>query len=218
MNVSDILIRVKRAFGDESGVQVTDADIIRWINDGQRQIVMHNEGLLEKVSLADTVANQQEYGLPADCMMLQSVRYKGPSDPSFFRLRGYHLNEFNELIDGWDGSVYTQGTPTAFCVQAGKIELFPIPDYSLVGSIKIYYNRAPVDTTLLTDVPEIPVLYHEVLVKYCLAQAYELDEDWQASGIKAQDMAADLNLLRGKDDWKKQDTYPVITVLLDDRM
>jgi hypothetical protein len=36
--VGQIYDYVKRAFGDESGVQLTNADIVRWINDAQNEI------------------------------------------------------------------------------------------------------------------------------------------------------------------------------------
>ena len=40
--VQDVLLSVKRQFGDESGVQVTDSDIVRWVDDAQREISMNN--------------------------------------------------------------------------------------------------------------------------------------------------------------------------------
>ena len=49
LNIQDVANRVKRTFGDESGVQVTDDDIIRWVNDAQLEISRQNEDLLEAV-------------------------------------------------------------------------------------------------------------------------------------------------------------------------
>lgn len=218
MNVGDINTRIKRTFGDESGVQVTDADIIRWVNDGQRQIVMNNENLFEKTQTIASVPGQGDYALPVDTLILRGISYRGPGGAAYLRLTGFSLNEFNEYIDGWDGNAYNQGVPTAFMVYAGKITLFPIPDHSLPTALKVYYNSKPIDvTTALSDVPSIPEIYHESLVKYCLMQAYEMDEDWQASSAKSQQMEGDLKILRGRDDWKREETYPVITVKVEDQ-
>jgi len=210
MNVGDIQTRVKRAFGDESGVQVTDADIIRWINDGQRQIVLQNEGLFEKTVTTDTVINQSQYDVPTDMLTLLQVSFKSDDGLTYPKLRGLSLNEFNEYIEPYSSQT---GTPLAFTVYEKKIRLFPIPDKVVSAGIKVFYNRAPVEVSLVTDVPEIDVLYHESLVKYCMLQAYEMDENLEAATFKGQQVVADINLLRGKDTWKEQGVYPSITVL-----
>jgi hypothetical protein len=40
MLVSEIATRVRRQFGDDVGILITDADIIRWVNDAQREIAV----------------------------------------------------------------------------------------------------------------------------------------------------------------------------------
>lgn len=217
MIVSDIQTRIKRQFGDESGVQVTDADIFRWINDGQRQIVLNNENLLDKTAFASSVDGQQEYSLPSDILILRSVYFKGSGELSYFRIKGYKPTEFDEYIDGWDGTSYNEGSPMCYTIRVNKLIAFPIPESSITDAFKIYYNRKPIDVTLVGDTPDLPVAYHEALVKYCLAQAFEMDEDFEAAGAKLSDWERDVNLLRGREDWKNQETYSTITVLAEDR-
>lgn len=216
MLVSEIQTRVKRQFGDESGVQLTDADIIRYINEGQRQIVMQNEGLLEKTAMSNSVANQQEYSLPVDILILRAVKYKSPDDLSYYKLKGMSYQQFDEQVDGWDGTAYGTATPMMFTQFAANISLFPIPDRSMTNGIKIYYNRIPVDVTTGADTPDLPALYHDALVKQCLQLAYELDEDWEAAQTKATQLDADVAVLRGRSDWKQEDLYQTITVRQED--
>lgn len=217
MNVSDIMARVKRQFGDESGVQVTDADIIRWVNDGMRHIVLNNEGLLEVTALSNSVINQQDYSLPVDLVVLRAISFKPSGQDSFFKLKGISFAEFNERVDGWDGTAFGTSTPSIYTQFAGKVLLFPIPDESISNAIKIFYNRKPTDVVATSDTPELPVLYHQSLVDYCLKQAYEMDEDWEAAAQKQGDVTSLIQLLRGRDDgWKNQETYPIITVLEED--
>lgn len=216
MIVSDIQTRVKRQFGDEAGVQLTDDDIIRFINDGMRQMVASNENLLQKVATASAVANQQDYTLPADCLILQGISYRGPSDSSYLKLKYLSLNEFNEYIDGWDGTQYGNSTPLVYMVFGSTVSFFPKPDQDAANAIKLYYNRVPANVTIAADTPDIPVLYHEVLVKYCLAQAYEMDEDFDAAVMKNQQIQGDMTVLRGRDSWKNQEFYSTITVLNED--
>lgn len=216
MNVTEIQTWVKRQFGDEAGVQVTDADIIRWINSGQREIVRDNEGLLEKVSTTNSIAGVQEYSYPVDLLTLRGITYRDTSTTSYFKLKGYSFTEFNEYLDGFTGNVYANATPEVFTVYASKIYLFPIPDVSVANGIKIYYNRTPIDVAIGSDIPELPVSYHESLVKYCMKQAHLMDEDPEAATLQGQELASDLAVLKGSETWKIQERYPVITVLPED--
>jgi hypothetical protein len=217
MNVGDIGTRVKRQFGDESGVQLTDDDLYRYINDGTRQLILQNEELLQTLGTTSAVVGQQDYALPVDLLILKSVSYKIPGGDTFYRMEGKSFNEFNEYIDAWDSTnSLAKGTPLVYMKYGDHISVFPIPDVAGTNNIKIYYNRKPVDVNDLTDIPDIPVLYHEVLVKYCLSQAYEMDEDLEAAAMKGQQISGDMTLLRGRNDWTVEEKYPTITVLEDD--
>jgi hypothetical protein len=216
MDVQEILDSVKRSFGDESGVQVTDTDIIRWINQGMRMFVMQNENLLVTEGFANAVANQQTYGLPADLLVLRGLRYRENGGTQYFKLQGYDLAKFNEQIDGWDGSTEGPGVPLLYTVIGSNFSVWPLPTEASASGFKITYHRTPVEVATTVDEPELPILYHELLINYCLQQAYELDEDWEAAGNKVSQVDRDANLLRGREDWKIQETYPVINVLYED--
>ena len=217
MIVSDIVTRVNRQFGDESGVQVTNADIIRWINDGMRQIVLQNEGLLEATpALTSTVNGQQDYTLPTDLLILKAVSIKYSGAVSYTRLDGLSFPQFNEYLDGWEGDTTAPGTPVAWTETSGNLRLWPVPDANVTNALKIYYQRKPIDVDDVNDSIDLPLLYHDGVVKYCLQQAYKMDEDLDAASAEAASLDADLQLLRGRQDWKKQDTYPTITVLYED--
>lgn len=215
MNVLQIQEYIKRQFGDESGVQVTDADIIRWINSAQKQIVLQNESLLEVISTTDTVVDQQAYDLPVDLLKLRGIQYRSATDQAYYRLKGYSLAEFNDRVDGWDDTS-EKSDPICYTVYANEIQLFPIPNTAITAALKVYYNRTPVDVADTSDTPELPILYHDTIIKFCLQQAYEMDEDWDAVGNKAQEFDREVNFLRGKDEWRVQEFYPTITVLNED--
>ena len=216
MNVGEIKTRVKRAFGDEAGVQLTDEDIVRFINDGVRQMVATNEGLLQKIGTASSISGQSDYTLPVDTLIVRSLSYKAPGELSYFKLKYLTFNEYNNYVDGWDGTTYGAATPLVYTIFETTFNLFPAPNHSLADAIKIFYNRLPVDVANDVDIPDIPVLYHDVLVKHCVAQTLEMDEDYEAAAMKNGQIAGDLNVLRSRQDWKNQETYPKITVLPED--
>lgn len=218
MNLGEIKTRVYRTFGDESAVQVTDADIVRWVNDGQRKICLENEGMLQSSTTTSIVANQQTYSLPADLLVLRSLQYKRTGDTSFYKLRYLSMQEFDEWIDGWNGTTYNSNDSTVYTVYAGEIILFPIPEQSGTNNLKIYYSAQPTDVANDNDNPSLPVIYHNALVDYCLSQAYMLDEDWNAAGNVSQKMQADINKLKSRETATTNnfEAYPRISLLWDD--
>lgn len=220
MNLGDVKTRVKRQFGDESAVQVTDEDITRWVNDGVQYVVMNNEGLLEAIGSADIVADQQDYDLPADLLSLKSVHILQTEGAlSHVHIQAYDLQKFDAYVDGWDGTYYGTGVPYVYTVYAGQFKLFPIPDFSATGGIKFYYNRKPAvldnDTDDATEL-DLPLSYHNGIVHYCLQQAYELDENMDSYNRKAQDVQENIRLNRYKQGKASEEFYPVITPMYDD--
>jgi hypothetical protein len=61
----DVYERVRTLFGDTSGAQITDQMVVRWINDGQQEIV-NNNPILKDTKYSNIVAGQAEYTFPND--------------------------------------------------------------------------------------------------------------------------------------------------------
>jgi hypothetical protein len=107
--VTDVITSVKRQFGDESAVQITDADIIRWVNDGQREIVDQNTTINQKLAKTDVIAGQDAYPLATDPALpnisrINSVRHDGTL------LENITIQEAENYVVG-DGNT---GTPEAW--------------------------------------------------------------------------------------------------------
>lgn len=219
MNLGDVKTRVKRQFGDESGVQITDDDIVRWTNDGIQFILDNNEGLLEAVNTADVITGQQQYDLPADLLTLKTVHLKQfPDSLSYVHLQAYDLQKFDEYVDGWDGTLYGPGPSYVYTVFAEKLQLFPIPTTDTPAGLKFYYNRKATLLDGTTDDIELdlPVGYHNAVVAYCLQQAYELDENPDLYARKGADVQNVINLNRYRQGKPNQETYATITAIYDD--
>ena len=212
--MGDIATRVRRIFGDEASVQITDQDIIRWINDCQERIILENEGLMETTAKADTVQGVREYPVPADMSVLRSLSYKG------FRLKYMSFAEFNEYIDGFAAqpgiSPYGPGIPEIFMIWNNTINLFPVPSETLAQSLYIYYMKHPVAVDSLADTPDVPVQYHIAIVDYVLKMAYELDEDMYKASIKEGEFKQRIQMLNDRNKWISQEYYPRITTLPED--
>lgn len=206
MLVSDIITRVQRQFGDEAQSQITQADIIRWINDAMVEIAIQNDLLQVKGSM-DSVANQAAYTLPNGVAKLQSVKYLG------LPLRYISPEQADEMLLGKDQTQaqgYPVGTPIYYWIYANQINLMPMPDSAVVAALTIYYTRQPTLIANVNDDPELPDQYDNRIVEYCLAQAYEMDENFFISMMKKQSFDQGVTNLK-QTGWDNQDTYPYIT-------
>jgi hypothetical protein len=204
--------RVQRTFGDEASVQITTDDIIRWINDAQLEICSNNEELLQTSALTDIVAGQAEYDVPDDMWVLRSLAFQG------YRVKHMSFAEFNEYIDGFDSanSPYGPGIPEVFMVWEGKITLFPKPSSSITGGLKMYYSKQPDSVGNLADPLTVPLPYHVSIVEFCMARAYELDEDLEKAAYAKGKFDAVNQKLNDRQQWEQREYYPRITTLPED--
>lgn len=207
MLVSEIGTRVKRAFGDEAGVQIDDNDIIRWVNDAQKEI-SSAQSILETSATTSIVAGTESYALPSDVQNLISIWCGG------IKLEAMSMREAEErILKIGDNAVQPNGVPEIVWIWAETMHLWPIPSTSATGALKVFYSRFPIEVTSINDTPELDTKYHNIIVDYCLQKAYELDEDWQASQTKATQVSQNLSGLANDEKWTVQGTYPMITVL-----
>lgn len=216
MNVQDVANRVRRTFGDDSGVQIVDDDIIQWVNDAQLQISIDNEELLEATATANIVASQADYSTPTDMNTLRSLMFNN------FKVRGLSFAEFNEYIDGFKATAaqggYGNGKPEVFMVYGGTITLFPTPSTSITNGLRIYYSRHPASVGNLADALLVPDRYHNSVVEYCLQRAYEMDENLDMAAYKKGEFATQVQKLKNQEKWTSKEYYPKITILPEDDM
>ena len=199
---------VKRQFGDESGVQIQDADIFRWINAGQYEIFRRNEPI-KATGTADLISGQHTYTFPNDVLKVQSILVNGiPVSP-----RSYQDAE--EYVLGNDPNRVQTGQPQLWWEWGGSFTFWPTPDVDATGGITIRYIKTPNNISNLADVLSVPDTLFNRLVEFVMGQAYELDENWAAADSKAAQFAQNLDS-QAADKNIQYATYPVITVLEED--
>lgn len=208
--VSDVTEAVKRLFGDESGVQITDSDIIRWCDDAQREIVMNNPEVGAGLVQVNVTANQATYPVLThvpDMMIIHSLHYDNQILPNKTFVQAQE-----EIIRS---GTQSPGTPQFWYEYAGVITLYPVPDTDKPLGLTFYYSKAPTEITSVGQTLFVADSYFKSVVDFCLAQAQELDENYGASQAKMQQfetsMQKQANRTRAEDN-----VYPTITLLPED--
>jgi hypothetical protein len=209
--VSDVTMYVKRVFGDESAVQLTDDDICRWINAAQREILTTNK-VLKALATADLLNGVFQYTFPSQNILeVQSILINN-------RKMDYRsFQEAEEYIIKTDPDRVLTGDPTMWYEWGGVFYIYPTPTTDSPAGIQIFYVNAPTTVTVPTDLLSLPDSFFNRIVEYCLSQAYEMDEDSQNSQYKLGQFAKGLDVMSNAESMMGNDTYPRITVLEDDQ-
>jgi hypothetical protein len=199
MQVSQIISALRTIISDKDQLQVTDAEVMVWINAAMREVAVDNE-LLQSTATSTTVVNTGSYSVPTDILKLHSVKYNNQKLPVLSR---------KEAEEHLDNSGTAVGNPAVCYVWAGKIYLFPAPNAA--NSLVIDYTRQPVDVTAVGNTPELPVQYHNRILDYCLAQAYLQDGDLNGYNMKLAEFTTGVKSIKDTPEWE-QDAYPSISV------
>lgn len=198
---------IKRMFGDESGVQLEDTDLIGWINDAQDEIVKRNH-VLKATGTAPSVIGQAAYSFASlNILQVESLHYDGR------KLRNVPFAEAERLIIDPANATESADIPWLWYEWNGVFTIFPTP--TSVKTITVYYTKVPTKVTSTMDVLSVPDKYYQYVISYVLQQAYEMDEDLQASQSKAQQFADGLAVLNEEEKTAQNMSYSTIVVVED---
>lgn len=207
MIVSEVVTRVLRQFGDEANVQIDQNDIMRWINDIAKEIAVQND-LGQITASQNSVVGLELYAAPADTLAIRSVYFDQR------KLTFYPRTEYDAYVNAVDPKEDASGTPILYTRHVNDLILYPVPD--VVKSIKIWYFQRPTEVTVTTDQLPFAVEYHTRIVEYCLQQAYQTDEDWDAAERMKGQFEDGMVKLARLENSSDEEFYPTITVLPDD--
>ncbi len=177
---------VRRAFGDESSVQITDNDLLGWINDGIVEIAQKLK-INRKRGFTDVVQDQGSYDFNGlNIIEIESLRVDG------MVITSLEYQEAEEELFNTDPLNESRGRPKYWYVYENQVNLWPVPNFDSANGLGILYIEAPARLSALSDTLSIPDKYFNALNHYVLAQSYQLDENTEWFTIKIQQFTAAL--------------------------
>lgn len=200
--LQDLLTDIKRTFGDEAGVQLTNDDIARWANTGAQEIVTANKALKAK-AVVPTVIGQTVYAFPENIQQIESLHY----DNMF--LENVPFATAEQAILSNDPLGVETGEPRFWYEWAGELTLWPKPD--AVKNLTLYYTAYPTKLTGVTTQPlSVPDKFYAALCDFVLSKAYEMDEDFPNAQAAEQRFRLALDAQAEDERSSANMTYPVI--------
>ncbi len=209
----DVSDRVRTTFGDTSGAQVTDAMMIRWINDGQQEII-NNNPVLKGTKYTDYVAGTTEYTFPTDSVQfIEAVYVDGRP------IKNLSPQEYREYVLEMDPELEALSAyPSIWYERNGVITFYPKGTTTYTNGLKLEYVKTPATVNAISSSTylTIPDRYLNHLVDYVLAQALELDENYTASQYKKAQFREGLDRLNQRENISQLDYYPTVMMDPDD--
>jgi hypothetical protein len=206
-HVSDVVTWVQRQFGDESSVQITQADIIRWLNQAQLEVaVVANP--IQAISSTVLVPGTFQYTLPVEnATNIISLRIDGTP------IENMEFQTAELRIAREDPERQVSGKPQYWWRFADKIYMWPTPDSAL--SVDLFYFKNPDDLTSSGDLLGLPDKYYEALLQFVMSKAYELDEEYANSRAARQAFNDRIGITLEEDTRGSVEYYPTLTFLDD---
>ena len=207
----DVITRVKTQFGDNSGAQLNDQTIFRWINDGQQEIV-NNNPILKDTKLSSIVAGQSEYSFPTDKVQyIEAVFVDGRP------IKNLSPQSYREFIMSDDpGNTAKSKYPDVWYERAGVITFYPTPETDFPDGLKLEYVKMPTSVTATDSPLGVPDRYMTNLVNFCMMQALEYDENYSAAQYKMAQFRDGLDRLSYKENISQNDMYPGVSPDIND--
>lgn len=204
--VANVANSVKRLFGDESGVQLVDNDIITWTNEAQ-QAIADSTKVLKAKATTSMVAGTNTYSLSAvtpKILQIESLLVNGR------RIGNMSVAQAEETISQSDPLAEEEGFPAFWYEWAGEITFWPKPN--LNAEILIRYTANPAVVSTLTDTLSLPDEFFSDVVNFVLKRAYEMDENESMMNYKRQEFENSMMELTDEERQAQNMTYETLTV------
>jgi len=185
----------------------TPTQLTFWLNNAQREVqkILLQSHVNFYVTRVQTtlVVNQNDYVLPSDFMTLHRLEMINNGVPPFedtVCLDPITINQ-QDLVPS------QVGTPQFYFFKKNRLTLLPAPDTAL--PLRLYYSYAVSDMVNLTDEPDIPRPYHELLG--VLATIDGLMKDGRDQSAMQLKKAYYENLLKQETQDRNEDSPRVVT-------
>lgn len=150
----------------------SDAEMITWIDEGQKDIVSKAQCLKSKATITlATSTMEYSWSGTSDYIKIDFYLY-------------YNGKNYKRLFKSCESIGHTTktGSPEYACEAGDKILIWPVPTSAYSGhTVYAYYVPMPTAVTATSSVIETPAIFDEALVWYVVSEATAKDKQWQLS-------------------------------------
>lgn len=180
--VADLLVRVRNLLQDQDGVRWVDDELVRWVNDAQREIVLLKPDSYSTRATHTCVAGTLQ-NLPSDGLQILDVTRNLDGTKRAIRLVSRYILDaenptWHSNTESSDIRVFTfdDRAPTSFYV---------FPPASVGSLIEILYSTAPPVVAIGGNL-SLNDIYVGAIVDYVCYRAFSKDAEYAQNGQRAE--------------------------------
>lgn len=185
---SAIIAKAQTIIQDTTGVRWPETELLGWLNEGQRELVMLKPDASVKNESVLLVAGTKQTIPASGTILLSVVRNMGANGTTpGMAIRSIKRNVLDEQLPNWHASaasasvsyVVTDGrNPKVFYVYPPQPAVSP-------GQVEIVYSSSPADIAAVGSPVTIDDIYSGSLLDYCLFRAYSKDAEYAGNENRA---------------------------------
>ncbi len=198
---STIINKAEIVLQDTTNVRWAEAELLGWLNDGQKEIVLHKpDASVTTESLALVAGTKQ--ALPTggirliDC--IRNMGTNGTTAGNSVRLIDRHI--LDAQVQDWHSEA-AAAVVKHFCFDERNPKVFYVyPQSTATNYLEIVYSSAPADCATVSADITIDDIYQNVLLDYILYRAYQKDADYASNDSRVKRFYAAFLTALGKMD------------------
>jgi len=162
------------------GTRWLDPELLKWLNDAQREIVLLKPNAYSAVESVSLVPGTKQ-ALPAAGLLLLAI-VRNTNGSAVRRVdrnimdsenNSWHQDQATDMIEHY---IFDEDAPDTFWVY---------PPNTGGGSVEVIYSKAPSDLTALSSTITLNDIYANVILDYLLYRAYSKDTDYAGNQTRA---------------------------------
>lgn len=185
VTVASVIDKTQVILQDTTGIRWPDAELLGWLNDGQREIVLYKPNAFVKNTSVQLVSGTKQ-GLPADgVQLIDVVRNMGANGSTPGRAIRITMREIlDSQVPNWHFDTATAEVKHYMYSMLDPKNYYVYPPNTGAGYVEIIYGAAPTEATLNSTIT-LDDIYQTILVDYILYRAYSKDTEFAADVNRA---------------------------------
>lgn len=186
ITVSSVLARCAVLLQDPTNIRWPQAELLEWLNDGQREIALYKPNAFVKNQSKHLSAGTKQ-SLPNDGVsLLDVVRNMGADGTTPGNaIRAVAREILDSQTPGWHASAAAVAAKHFVYSVLDPKHFYVYPPNDGTGHVEIIYVAAPADATLQSTIT-LDDIFVTALVNYVMYRAYSKDAEFAANAAAAQ--------------------------------
>lgn len=162
------------------GTRWLDPELLKWVNDAQREIVLLKPNAYSAVESVTLEAGTRQNLPAAGLLLLAIVR-----NTTGHAVRRVDRNIMDSENSAWHTDTQSANVEHYVFDEDAPDTFWVYPPNNGAGSVEIIYSKSPADLADLSDPITLNDIYSNVILDYILYRAYSKDTDYAGNATRA---------------------------------